>query len=60
MVYFFHPVVYWVAFCLHLERELACDQVAMAASQHGAADYVDTLVKVASHASADPPKGVAS
>ena len=60
IVYFFHPVVYWVAYCLHLERELACDQVAMAASQHGAADYVDTLVKVASHASADSSKGVAS
>ncbi len=59
IVYFFHPVVYWVAYCLHLERELACDQVAMAASQHSAADYVDTLVKVAGHAS-EPAAGTIS
>ncbi len=51
IVYFFHPVIYWVAYCLHLERELACDQVAMAVSGHAAGEYAQTLIRVASHAS---------
>jgi beta-lactamase regulating signal transducer with metallopeptidase domain len=59
IVYFFHPVVYWVAYCLHLERELACDQIAMAASGHAPGDYAETLVRVASHA-AEPAAGTVS
>jgi len=59
IVYFFHPLVYWVAYCLHLERELACDQIAMAASGHAAGDYAQTLVHVASHA-AEPAAGTVS
>ena len=51
IVYFFHPLVYWVAYQLRLERELACDQLAMARSGHTAADYAQTLVQVVSHAS---------
>lgn len=51
MVYFFHPLVYWVAYQLHLERELVCDQLAMAHSGHPPADYAQTLVQVISHAS---------
>jgi bla regulator protein blaR1 len=50
-VYFFNPLVYWVAAQLRLERELACDQLAMARSGHSAADYARTLVQVVSHAS---------
>jgi beta-lactamase regulating signal transducer with metallopeptidase domain len=51
MVYFFHPLVYWVAYQLRLERELCCDQLAMARSGHPPADYARTLVQVVSHAS---------
>ncbi len=51
IVYFFHPLVYWVAYQLRLERELACDQLAMAHSGHPPADYAQTLVQVVSHAS---------
>jgi beta-lactamase regulating signal transducer with metallopeptidase domain len=51
IVYFFNPLVYWAAYRLRLERELACDQLAMAHSGHSAADYAQTLVQVVSHAS---------
>jgi len=51
IIYFFHPLGYWVGYCLNLERELACDQVAMAVSGHAAGDYAEVLVRVASHAS---------
>jgi len=59
-LYFFNPVVYWVAYCLHLERELACDQVAMTVSGHTPGDYAQTLVRVASHASEPAPSQVAA
>jgi beta-lactamase regulating signal transducer with metallopeptidase domain len=51
IVYFFHPLVYWVAYQLRFERELACDQLAMARSGHSPADYAQTLVQVVGHAS---------
>jgi beta-lactamase regulating signal transducer with metallopeptidase domain len=51
MVYFFNPLVWWVGYRLRLERELACDQLAMATSGHPPADYAQTLVQVVSHAS---------
>jgi beta-lactamase regulating signal transducer with metallopeptidase domain len=51
-IYFFHPLVYWVGYCLNLERELSCDQVAMSVSGHAAGDYAQTLVRVVGHASA--------
>ena len=51
MVYFFHPLVWWLGYRLRLERELACDQLAMARSGHPPADYAQTLVQVVSHAS---------
>ena len=57
IVYFFHPLVYWVAHQLRLERELACDQLAMARSGHTAADYAQTLVQVVSHVSQPPAAG---
>ncbi len=46
--YFFHPVAHWVGYRVRLERELACDQLAMAASGRGPAEYADTLVRVVS------------
>src|SRR5262249_43921346 len=51
IVYFFHPVAHWVGFRIRLERELACDQLAMTLSGRGAADYAEVLVQVVSHAS---------
>ena len=51
IVYFFHPVAHWVCFRVRLERELACDQLAVALSGRSAADYAEVLVQVASHAS---------
>ncbi len=51
MVYFFNPLVWWVGYRLRLERELACDQLAMAHSGHPPGDYAQTLVQVVSHAS---------
>jgi beta-lactamase regulating signal transducer with metallopeptidase domain len=49
IVYWFHPLVYWVAYQLRLERELACDHWAMVQSGHPAADYAQTLIQVVSH-----------
>jgi beta-lactamase regulating signal transducer with metallopeptidase domain len=51
MVYFFHPVVHWIAYRIRLERELACDQLAMSTSGQGAAEYAATLVRVVSQSS---------
>jgi beta-lactamase regulating signal transducer with metallopeptidase domain len=51
MIYFFNPLVWWAGYRLRLERELACDQLAMAHSGHPPADYAQTLVQVVSHAS---------
>jgi beta-lactamase regulating signal transducer with metallopeptidase domain len=60
IIYFFHPLVYWVAYCLHLERELACDQVAMAVTGHTPGDYAQTLVRVAGHGSEPATGGMPS
>ncbi len=51
MAYFFHPVAHWICYQARLERELACDQLAMAVSGHGPNEYAATLVQVVSHAS---------
>jgi beta-lactamase regulating signal transducer with metallopeptidase domain len=51
VVYFFHPVVHWVAYRLRLERELACDKIAMSFSGQDAGHYAATLVRVVSHSS---------
>jgi beta-lactamase regulating signal transducer with metallopeptidase domain len=51
IIYFFNPLVYWVAYGLRLERELACDQLAMAYSGHAPSEYAGTLIRVISHAS---------
>ena len=47
---FFHPVAHWACARIRLERELACDQLAMALSGGNAADYALVLVQVVSHA----------
>lgn len=51
ITYFFNPLVYWIAHQLHLERELACDQLAMARSGHPPAEYAQTLVQVVGRSS---------
>ena len=51
VLYFFHPVAHWACRQIRLERELACDALALAASQSSSADYADTLVRVVSHVS---------
>ncbi len=51
MLYFFHPVAHMVRRRVHLERELACDQLAMAHSGRTPAEYAETLVRVVSSAS---------
>lgn len=52
VVYFFHPAAHWISYRLRLERELACDSIAMSLSDQGPAEYAATLVNVISHASA--------
>lgn len=51
MVYFFHPAAHWICYQARLERELACDQQAMAVSGYGPGEYAATLVQVVSYAS---------
>jgi beta-lactamase regulating signal transducer with metallopeptidase domain len=51
VAYFFHPAVHWIAYRARLERELACDQLAMANSGNDAREYAATLVRVVSHSS---------
>jgi beta-lactamase regulating signal transducer with metallopeptidase domain len=50
VVYFFHPLVYYARYRIRLERELACDQIAMQVGGGDAADYADTLVSVMKNA----------
>jgi beta-lactamase regulating signal transducer with metallopeptidase domain len=49
LFWFFHPVARWASARIRLERELACDQLAMALSRRSAADYALVLVDVVSH-----------
>jgi beta-lactamase regulating signal transducer with metallopeptidase domain len=51
VVYFYHPVAHWVCFRIRLERELACDQLAMALGGRSAAEYAEALFQVISRAS---------
>jgi beta-lactamase regulating signal transducer with metallopeptidase domain len=50
MLYFFHPAMLYAARRVRLERELACDQIAMQLSGRSPAEYADTLVRVLSSA----------
>jgi len=47
-VYWFNPVAHWVAYRAGLERELACDRLAMVNSGASAAAYAHTLIDAAS------------
>ncbi len=47
-VYWFNPVAHWVAYSAGLERELACDRLAMVNSGASAAAYAHTLIDAAS------------
>ena len=47
-VYWFNPVAHWVAYRAGLERELACDRLAMLNSGASAAAYALTLIDAAS------------
>jgi len=51
IIYFFHPFVHWASYRIRLERELSCDQLAMAHSGQNASEYANTLVQVLSHTS---------
>jgi beta-lactamase regulating signal transducer with metallopeptidase domain len=46
-VYWFHPAAYWIAYRAGLERELACDQLAMSYSGATPAAYARTLIHAA-------------
>lgn len=50
IAFWFHPLVHWICRRIHLERELACDQVAMVHSGGSAGSYAQTLVDVVTHA----------
>jgi beta-lactamase regulating signal transducer with metallopeptidase domain len=52
LVWWFNPVAWWVSGRVRLERELACDQLALAHGGASAADYAETLVRVVSHGAA--------
>jgi len=43
--------VHWLAYRVRLERELACDLLAMIRSGPGPGDYIETLVHVVAQAS---------
>lgn len=51
VLYFYHPVAHWVCFRIRLERELACDQLAMALGGRSAAEYAEVLFQVINRAS---------
>lgn len=46
VVYFFHPVAYWTEGQVRLQRELACDQVALGVGDRRPVEYAETLVRV--------------
>ena len=46
-VYWFHPVAHWIAYRAGLERELACDQLALLHSGATPAGYARTLIGAA-------------
>jgi beta-lactamase regulating signal transducer with metallopeptidase domain len=60
IVWWFHPVVHWVVFRLRLERELACDQLAIVLTGRDPADYAATLVHVAGRSSIPPAAAAAA
>lgn len=51
ILYFFHPIAHLASYRIRLERELACDQLAMLDSGRTPAEYAETLVRVITSAS---------
>jgi beta-lactamase regulating signal transducer with metallopeptidase domain len=49
--YWPHPAAHWIRYRTRLERELACDQLALAHSGRCASSYAEMLVRVVSRAS---------
>lgn len=47
-VYWFNPIAHWIAYRAGLERELACDRLAMLNSGANATTYARTLIDAAS------------
>jgi beta-lactamase regulating signal transducer with metallopeptidase domain len=47
-VYWFNPIVHWIAYQAGLERELACDRLAILNSGANATTYARTLIDAAS------------
>ena len=56
MLFWFHPLVHWICRRIHLERELACDQVAMVHSGGSAGSYAQTLVDVVTQSGVGQPR----
>jgi beta-lactamase regulating signal transducer with metallopeptidase domain len=54
MLYWFHPVVHWMAYRASVERELACDQIAILHSGATPASYARTLISAAGRISNSP------
>ncbi len=51
VLYWFHPAAYWIVYRAGLERELACDQLAMRHSGASPAAYARTLINAAGRSS---------
>ncbi len=51
MLYWFHPVAHWIAYRAGLERELACDELALQHSGATAGAYARTLIRAVGTAS---------
>jgi beta-lactamase regulating signal transducer with metallopeptidase domain len=49
-VYWFHPAVHWVTYRAGLDRELACDHLALTHSGVSVAAYAHTLIDAAGRA----------
>ena len=59
-LYWFNPLVYWIAFRMRLESELACDAWAMFASGKSPDEYADLLVRLVGRLSQPAALGVPS
>lgn len=51
VLYWFHPLVYWVRRQTYSETELACDRLAIKTGDLPPGDYADTLVRIITHLS---------
>ncbi|MCA9093962.1 MAG: M48 family metalloprotease [Planctomycetaceae bacterium] len=49
VLYWFHPLVYWLRQQAYSETELSCDRLAMQVGNVSPGDYADTLVRIVTH-----------